>query len=395
MSLIMPKGDGTLKALNSSIKIYYENKNKQWLFNDKFKKLISKEMGFEFLKNGEPARDGPFLIKKSEIARYFGLIEYIFGKKGKITNTGIKYFETENPIEKIKIILKSLNNVSFNKGNYGVEKSDSFIEPPKLLLKAIHDLKYVSKKEFGLLLYRTADQRKTFKEGIEEILKIRANKDEIPKLPLSLDKKYNDIKFVVFFENLKIIKKIDKDYYLSDFVVNFYLKEISNLKIYNKFVTINKKQTSEDKILYKRLIYPITEDLTLEQLDNRKPERPSNKKTGRYRTMPRITETVLAANYYNCYFNSKHTTFIKKDGNIYMEGHHFIPMSAQDDLLPINLDRRLNIISLCPTCHKKLHKAQNQDRIPLLTKIYNEKKAEFKKIGINLNFQDLFDNYYN
>ena len=62
----------------------------------------------------------------------------------------------------------------------------------------------------------------------EEILKIRANKDEIPKLPLSLDKKYNDIKFVVFFENLKIIKKIDKDYYLSDFVVNFYLKEISN-----------------------------------------------------------------------------------------------------------------------------------------------------------------------
>ena len=91
MSLIMPKGDGTLKALNSSIKIYYENKDKQWLFNDKFKKLISKEMGFEFLKNGEPARDGPFLIKKSEIARYFGLIEYIFGKKGKITNTGIKY----------------------------------------------------------------------------------------------------------------------------------------------------------------------------------------------------------------------------------------------------------------------------------------------------------------
>ena len=52
-------------------------------------------------------------------------------------------------------------------------------------------------------------------------------------------------------------------------------------------------------------------------------------------------------------------------------------------------------ISLCPTCHKKLHKAQNQDRIPLLTKIFNEKNAEFKKIGINLNFQDLFDNYYN
>ena len=78
MPLIMPKGDGTLKAINSSVKIYYNNKNKKWLVNDTFKKLISEEMGFEFLPSGEPARDHPFLIKKSEIARYFGLIEYKF-----------------------------------------------------------------------------------------------------------------------------------------------------------------------------------------------------------------------------------------------------------------------------------------------------------------------------
>ena len=119
----MPKGDGTLKALNSSIKIYYEHKDKQWLFNDKFKKLISKEMGFEFLKNGEPARDGPFLIKKSEIARYFGLIEYIFGKKGKII-----------AVEPTEFAFNKLNrNISLNKdlSNISVIKkivSDSVYE---------------------------------------------------------------------------------------------------------------------------------------------------------------------------------------------------------------------------------------------------------------------------
>ena len=51
----------------------------------------------------------------------------------------------------------------------------------KLLLKAIYELKYISKKEFGLLLYRTSDQKKTYKEGIEEILNLRSTKKDICK----------------------------------------------------------------------------------------------------------------------------------------------------------------------------------------------------------------------
>ncbi len=395
MTLIMPKGDGTLRAINSSIEVYYNNKDKDWLFNNQFKKLISVKMGFELSKDGEPLRNGPFLIKKSEIARYFGLIEYIFRKKGRLTNTGLRYYEAKDDIERIRIILKSLSKVSFNKGNSGVEKSDSHIEPPKLLLKAIHELKYISKQEFGLLLFRTVDEFKTFNEGIEEILSLRANKNQIPKLPKKLDKKYNDIKFVVFFENLKIIKKIDKDYYLSDYVISNYKNEIAKISIYNRSVTLNKKQISGDKVLYKNLVYPITEPLTLDQLDNRLPKRPEGKKTGRYKTDKRVTETVLANADYNCYFDSKHKTFIKKDGNIYMEGHHFIPMNAQDDFLPVNLDRQINIISLCPTCHKKMHKARKKDRYPLLKKVLDEKKESFENIGIKINLSDLYNNYYN
>ena len=111
MPLIIPKCDGTLEAINSSVKIYYENKHKKWLVNDIFKKLISNEMGFELSKSGVPLRDGPFLIKKSEIARYFGLIEYEFRKRGRITKTGINYYESKNETEKIKIIIQSLNKI--------------------------------------------------------------------------------------------------------------------------------------------------------------------------------------------------------------------------------------------------------------------------------------------
>ena len=393
MPLIMPKGDGTLKAINSSVKIYYDNKHKKWLVNDIFKRLISNEMGFELSKSGEPLRDGPFLIKKSEIARYFGLIEYVFRKKGRITKTGVNYYESKNEAEKIRIIIKSLNNISFNKGNSGVEKSNSAVEPPKLLLKAIHDLKYITKKEFGLLLFRTADQNKTFKDGISEILKLRANKEECPSLPRKLKNKYNDIKFQVFFENLNIIKKIDKDFYLSDHIVNLHLKEISNLSIYNQFVKINIKQKAGDINLYDNLVYPVVTNTTLQELDNRKPERPKGKKSGWVRS-PKISETVLANNHYECYFNPTHTTFVKKDGTVYMEGHHFIPMNAQEDFLPINLDQRSNLVCLCPNCHKKLHKAQKQDRIPLLKKIYDEKIEELNKAGIAISFKELFENYY-
>tara|TARA_B100000780_G_C21067547_1_gene429363 strand:+ start:71 stop:1261 length:1191 start_codon:yes stop_codon:yes gene_type:complete len=395
MSIVMPKGDGTLKAINASVKIYYNNRNKEWLINDKFKKLITEEMGFEFLKNSEPARDGPFLLKKSEVARYFGLIDYVWSKrKGKITDTGIKYYESSDVSEKINIIIKSLNKISFNQGNSGVKGCNSIIEPPKLFLKSIHNLKYITKIEFGLLLYRIADQQKTFQNSINEILSLRAQKKNCPQLPNRVINKYYDIKFAVFFENLNIIKKIEKNYFLSDYIVAVHLKKITQLSIYNQSKSIKKDQISGEKSLYNNLTYPVVEKPILDNLNNRIPERPKGATKGRYTTNPKIAETVLSMSHHECYFDKNHKTFVKKNGDIYMEGHHFIPMNAQDDFLPKNLDRDVNIVCLCPTCHKKLHKAQKQDKIEMLKKLYDEKIYHLKKEDIFISFEDLVDNYY-
>ena len=411
MNLTMPKGDGRPMGTELSLKVCYNYKlDNGWITNSKFKELVSEAFkdavdnglieqvgnkAYE-IKNGRPVKDHPFLIKKSEIARYFGLIEYVWRKKKKITSFGKKYYESKNNIEKIKIIFDSLNKLSFNKGNWGVEKSNSIIEPPKLLLRAIYDLKYLTNKEFAWILYRTADHRKLYKDTIKEILNLRTEQKDVPQIPKGKGtprNKYNDVKFKVFFEKIDIIKIINKDYYLSDYIIENYLSQIRKLNIYNNNPSITKQLEQSDRPVYKNLTYPISNISNLLKLENMEPKKNKN---GKYPRNAKITQTVLASSRYKCFFDPNHKTFISRNtGHVHMEGHHFIPMQFQDDFLPRALDRRSNLVSLCPNCHDKLHKAINEDRIPLLKKIYTDRIQKLKEEGINISFEELLRKYYN
>ena len=406
----MPKGDGRPMGTELSLKVCYNYKfDDGWITNTKFKELVSEafkeavdsgqidqigDKAYE-IKNGRPVKDHPFLIKKSEIARYFGLIEYIWRKKQKITPLGIKYFEANNKEERIKIIFNSLSKLSFNKGNWGVKKSNSIVEPPRLLLRAIYDLKYLTNKEFAWILYRTADHQKPYHDTIKEILELRTKQKDTPQIPKGKDSprnKYNDVKFKVFFEKINIIKIINKDYYLSDFIVENYLPQIRKLNIYNIFTKVSKSLEKSDRPVYTNLVYPISEKSNLLKLENAEPQK--NKK-GKYTRNPKIAQTVLAASRYKCFFDPSHETFTNKNGEIYMEGHHFIPMQFQEDFLPISLDRRSNLVCLCPNCHEKLHKARNEDRLPLLRKIYDLRIKDLIEEGIKISFEELARKYYN
>ena len=411
MKLTMPKGDGRPMGTELSLKVCYNYKyDDGWITNTKFKELVSEafkeavdngqidqigDKPYE-IKNGRPNKDHPMLIKKSEIARYFGLIEYIWRKrKKKITPLGIKYYEAKNNNEKIKIIFNSLSKLSFNKDSWGVEKSNSTVEPPRLLLRAIYDLKYLTNKEFAWILYRIADQEKPYNDAIQEIIELRTKQKDTPRIPKFKDSpinRYNDVKFKVFFEKINIIKIINKDYYLSDFIVENYLPQIRKLNIYNIFSKISKNLEKKDKPVFKNLTYPISDKSNLLKLENTEPQK---NKRGKYTRNPKIAQTVLAASRYKCFFDPSHETFINKNGDIYMEGHHFIPMQFQEDFLPISLDRRSNLVSLCPNCHEKLHKARNKDRLPLLKKIYDHRIKDLNNEGIKIDFDELVRKYYN
>lgn len=97
---------------------------------------------------------------------------------------------------------------------------------------------------------------------------------------------------------------------------------------------------------------------------------------------------IVLAGYY-CEIDKNHKTFTSKyNDSPYVEVHHLIPMEHQDNF-DYSVDTEANIISLCPTCHKKMHHGCFEDIIKDIKKLYNMRKERLKKSGIILTYNDL------
>jgi len=127
----------------------------------------------------------------------------------------------------------------------------------------------------------------------------------------------------------------------------------------------------------------ILSDEELSNLGEREPEQTNNSGSKRYKTKPRIAKTVISNNEFKCQNNMEHTSFIDKKGNQYAEAHHLIPMSYQEDFL--NLDRKENIVSLCPNCHKAIHLGVMDIRNLIIENLYQIKQNEFSIFNIDNN----------
>ncbi|MDP6749276.1 MAG: HNH endonuclease signature motif containing protein [Candidatus Poribacteria bacterium] len=101
------------------------------------------------------------------------------------------------------------------------------------------------------------------------------------------------------------------------------------------------------------------------QVPTGKIPRPKPKKYGgteKYSANPRRARNVLEKANYKCELDSSHVTFINKKSNKpYMEAHHLIPMSRQGSF-EFDIDVPENIFCLCPTCHRKIHLAQDDEK---------------------------------
>ncbi|MDR0831249.1 MAG: HNH endonuclease [Prevotellaceae bacterium] len=83
------------------------------------------------------------------------------------------------------------------------------------------------------------------------------------------------------------------------------------------------------------------------------------------------------------------TYFKKRDGTIYLEGHHLIQME-NSKLFKNSLDVLENIIPLCPNCHRKIHNAEEKDVVNMLKTIYKKiDKKQFIKQGIFVDINTL------
>ncbi len=409
--LIMPKQTGQKDAFYASLQLLYNSyKNgEKWYSNEKFKIEIQKLL--PYLSKG--AQDGPYLVKQSELVRYFGLAEYDYSSKpGKshITDTGIRFYNAylqNNEQLQRDILMNSIINNSFGRNNSAIQSSDSDIDPPKLFLKAIVDLNGITSKGLAYLLYVTHDLNINYNDAIIELNK-SDNRDR--EIPIEVSNKYNDVKFTVLLNSLGIVIKDEDVYKLSEYTSNNYLEQIKHLSIYNKEpeLVLTLREEYDESLAYiideplltdidqNKIIESYAYDISGEKFKLQNNRIPIPIKVGnrfKYKTNPRISKTALEIANHICMGDHNHLTFISKLGKPFMEAHHLIPMSAQKDF-SINLDRIENIVSICPICHSAIHLGDDATRLELLKKLYDLKEKELKSVGINISFGELFTKYY-
>jgi len=76
----------------------------------------------------------------------------------------------------------------------------------------------------------------------------------------------------------------------------------------------------------------------------------------------------------------EHDTFIRKSNSLpYTEPHHLIPLKY-DDLFEKSLDVEANIVSLCSTCHNRIHYGIDSEE--LIRKLWDQRKDQIKAAGI-------------
>ena len=96
---------------------------------------------------------------------------------------------------------------------------------------------------------------------------------------------------------------------------------------------------------------------------------------------------------YQCEIDNTHKTFLINN-KYYMEGHHLIPMEYQAMFEKQSLDIEENIISLCPTCHRKIHYASVNEKISMIKNIFSIKRINLiQKVDIDLELLESL--YYN
>lgn len=106
-----------------------------------------------------------------------------------------------------------------------------------------------------------------------------------------------------------------------------------------------------------------------------------------------VKETVKELANWKCEYDPSHITFINdNDHHPYVEAHHLIPMSAQDNF-ENSIDFADNMISLCPTCHRKIHLAEKEDRKHMIEHFYNLRKDKYKAHGIKITLEELLSFY--
>lgn len=77
----------------------------------------------------------------------------------------------------------------------------------------------------------------------------------------------------------------------------------------------------------------------------------------------KVAENALILADFKCEVDNQHLTFVRKSHNVpYMEAHHLVPL-GYSELFDCSLDVEENVVSLCSTCHNRIHYGRDAEII--------------------------------
>lgn len=124
-----------------------------------------------------------------------------------------------------------------------------------------------------------------------------------------------------------------------------------------------------------------------------KANKKDSSKSSSWPRSPSIMAEAFEKSSFLCEVEKKHETFIHpKSGKNFVEGHHIIPMSKQEDF-KFSLDVPENILSLCPNCHRAFHHSEPTLKKKLIRRFHGERTSGLIERGIFISLEELF-NYY-
>ena len=232
--LVMTKNEGRLDFLDESIRFMAEGGGIL-----KAEEFVAKEQ------QAHPGMDTTSCYHKIVMARYFGLVlfnnysSYYF-----LTESGTVYSRAISKESKIDAILKALTSVTFGRNNNAVN-SNSDIEAPVVMLKAISLMGSASMTQIGLILYYMDAHGKTLSEAIDEVSACEDQSGLRRKLTENQNSKYFDVKFNKLFFELGIVEKEQGNYVLSKYVKDKHLDFINALPELKPIISKDKKNPED------------------------------------------------------------------------------------------------------------------------------------------------------
>jgi hypothetical protein len=112
----------------------------------------------------------------------------------------------------------------------------------------------------------------------------------------------------------------------------------------------------------------------------------------------RISKQALDSADYKCAAGIEHKTFKTSRGVPYMEGHHLIPCTPSNAKYywgkqNKNIDCEENVVCLCPTCHRRIHFGDKEEKMAIIKQLYEIQEPKLKRAGITITLQELLDLY--